>query len=83
MGVAGVVLEPCEVVQDLDAQRDVLEPVRELQRSAVAFAGGVPGTGSDEDLPEPEEVVGAHPLRHGVVEQLDRRHAPTRSARHQ
>ena len=71
MGIARVVLEPGEVVEDLDPQRDVLEPVRKLQRGAVALAGGIPGSGADEHLPESEEVVGAHPLRHGIVQQLD------------
>ena len=74
MGVACVVLEPGQVVEDLDPQRNVLEPIRELQRGAVPLAGGIPGPGADEHLAETEQVIGAHPLRHGVIEQLHRRH---------
>ncbi len=82
MRVAGVVLEPREIVEDLDAQRDVVEPVGELQRGAIAFARRVPRTGAHQNLTEAEEVVGAHSLGHGVVQQLDRAHRVLPRTRH-
>ncbi len=82
MGVARVVLEPREVVEDLDAQWDIVETVGQLERGAVALTGRVPRAGAHQDLSQPEDVIGAHPLGHGVVEQLDRRHGMLPRTRH-
>ena len=57
-------------------------PSASCERGAVALAGGVPGAGANQDLTEAEEVVGAHPLGHGVVEQIDRRYRVLPRARH-
>ena len=82
MGVAGVVLEPREVIEDLDSQGDVVEPVGQLERRAVALPGRIQCARAHEHLAEAEQVVSTHPLGHGVVEQLDSRHRVLPGAGH-
>ncbi len=63
-------------------QGNVVEPVGQLERGAIAFAGGVPCAGANQHLTEAEDVVGSHALGHGVVQQIDRRHRMLPGTRH-
>ena len=73
VGVARIVLEPCEVVENLDSQRDIVETIGQLERGTIALAGRIPGAGAHQDLAQAEEVIGPHPLGHAVIEQVDSR----------
>ncbi len=66
----------------MNSERNVVEAVGELKRGAVALARRVPRAGAHEHLAKPEEMVRAHALRHGVVEQLNRGHRVLPCARH-
>ena len=82
MRVAGIVLEPREVVEDLDAQRASSSP--SASSSAVRYRSRAASKAPvrTSTWPKAEDVVGVHTLGHGVVEQFDRRHGVLPCAGH-
>ena len=72
VGVACIVFQPREVVEDLQAERCILCAFCEPKRALVPRPSLLQSTGALKRHPESEEMLGAQPARRAVIEQLDR-----------
>ena len=70
--VACVVFEPRDVVEDLQAQRDIVGALSEPQGALVTSPCVVERGGSLQGDAKTEEMLGPHGVRHRVIHQLDR-----------
>ena len=72
MWVARVVLQPGEVVENLQTQLHIIEILGELQRCAIALARSVVRAGAHQHDAESDQMIRAQTVGHRVIDQLNR-----------